>query len=59
MVVNFCAFATDTHFVSIARNAWVSNFVCLCVMEDRSCAEQWMVEGAIALMKVCRMNGRR
>ncbi len=29
------------HDVSIvaARNAWVSNFVCLCVMENRSCAE--------------------
>ncbi len=59
MAVNFCAFAVDTHSISIARNAWVGKLVCLCVMEDRSCTEQWMVEGAIALLKVCGMDNRR
>jgi hypothetical protein len=42
-----------------ARNAWVGNFVCLCVMEDRSYAKQWMVEEAIALKKVCGMDRGR
>jgi hypothetical protein len=59
MVVNFCAFATDTHSISIARNAWVGDLVCLRVMEDRSCTKQWMVEGATTLMKVCEMDNRR
>jgi len=45
--------------ITVARNAWVGNFVCLCVMENRSCTEQWMVEGVIALKKVCRMDGGR
>jgi hypothetical protein len=31
----------------------------VCVMEDRSCIEKWMVEGATPLKKVCRMDGRR
>ncbi len=47
--------AAKSHF----RVAWVGNLVCLCVMEDRSCAKQWMVEGAIALKKIYRMDGRR
>jgi hypothetical protein len=59
MVVNFCAFIADIHSISTARNAWVGDLVCLCVMEDRSYAEQWMVEGATTLMKVCGMDGRR
>jgi hypothetical protein len=59
MAVNFCAFAAYTHSISAARNAWFGDFVCLCVMEDRSCAKQWMVEGATALMKVCGMDSRR
>jgi hypothetical protein len=37
--------------IVVARNAWVGNFVCLCVMENMSCAEQWMVEGVIASKK--------
>jgi hypothetical protein len=59
MVVNFCAFAADIHSISIARNTWDGNLVSLCVMEDKSCAEQWMVGRAFALMKVCKMDGRR
>jgi hypothetical protein len=59
MIVNFCAFAVDTYSISIVRNAWVGDVVCLCVMEDRSCVEQWMVEGATALIKVCGMDGRK
>jgi hypothetical protein len=31
-------------FISVARNAWAGDLVSLCVMEDRSYAEQWMVE---------------
>jgi hypothetical protein len=34
-----------------ARNAWVGNFFCLCVVEDRSCAERWMVQRETALKK--------
>jgi hypothetical protein len=49
----------DTNSIFATRNAWVGNFVCWCVMEDRSCTEQWMVEGATALIKVCGMDGRR
>jgi len=49
----------ETHFISAARNAWVGNLACLCVMEDRSCVEQWMVEGAITLKKVYGMDDRR
>jgi hypothetical protein len=59
MAVNFCTFATDTHSIFAARNAWVGDLVRLCVMEDRSYAEKWMVEGAIALKKVCGMDGKR
>jgi hypothetical protein len=59
MVVNFCVLAADTHFISFARNTWVGDLVCLCVMEDRSCSKKWMVEGANALKKVCGMDGRR
>ncbi len=59
MAVNFCTFVMDTHSISTASNAWAGNLVCLCVMEDRSCIEQWMVEGVIALIKVCGMDGRR
>jgi len=50
---------TKTHSISTARNAWVGDLVCLCVMEDRSCVKQWMVEGTIALKKVCGMDNRR
>jgi len=59
MAINFCVLAVNTHSISTTRNAWVDDLVCLCVMEDRSCVEQWMVEGATALKKVCRMDGRR
>ncbi len=59
MAVNFCALVAKTYSISVARNAWVGDLVCLCVMEERSCAEQWMVEGATTLKKVCRMDDRR
>ncbi len=49
----------ETYFITVARNAWVGNLVCLYVMENRSCIEQWMVEGATALKKVCGMDGMR
>jgi hypothetical protein len=45
--------------ITTTRNAWVGNSVCLCVMENKSCAKQWMVEGATALKKVCGMDGGR
>jgi hypothetical protein len=40
--------------IAIARNAWVNNFVCLCVMENMSYAESWMVEVVIALKEGLR-----
>ncbi len=43
--------------IVVATNAWVSDLVCLCVMVNMSCVKQWMVEEAIALKKVCRMDG--
>ncbi len=45
--------------IVVARNAWVCDFVRLCVMENRSCAKQWMVEGVIALKEICGMDGRK
>jgi hypothetical protein len=45
--------------ITIARNAWVGNSICLCVMEDRFYVERWMMEEAIALKKVCGMDGGR
>jgi hypothetical protein len=45
--------------ITATRKTWVGYFVCLCVMEDRSCAAQWMVEGASTLKKVCGMDGGR
>jgi hypothetical protein len=40
----------------VARNAWINNYVCLCVMEAKSCVEQWMVEEATTLKKVSGMD---
>jgi hypothetical protein len=59
MAVNFCVLAVETYYIYVVRNAWVGDLVCLCVMEDKSCAEQWLAEGAIALKKDCGMDGRR
>jgi hypothetical protein len=59
MAINFCTLAADTHSISTTRNAWVGDLICLCVMEDRSCAEKWMVEGTTALKKVCIMDDWR
>jgi len=51
--------AVETYYIYVVRNAWVGDLVCLCVMEDKSCAEQWLAEGAIALKKDCGMDGRK
>jgi hypothetical protein len=59
MAVNFCTLVAKTHFISTIRNAGVSDLVCLCVTKDRSCTKQWMVEGAIAMKKVCEMDSKR
>jgi hypothetical protein len=40
--------------IATARNAWVGDFVCLCVMEKKSCTEGWMLEEAVALKKALR-----
>jgi hypothetical protein len=45
--------------ITAVRNAWVGYFVCLCVMDDKNCTARWMVEGALALKKVCGMDGGR
>jgi hypothetical protein len=44
--------------IAAARNAWVGSF-CLCVMENKSCAERWMVEGTTALKKSLRIGSGR
>jgi hypothetical protein len=59
MVVNSLRAYNKNYSITAARNAWVGDFVYLCVMENKSCVEQWMVEGAIALKKVCRMDDGR
>jgi hypothetical protein len=51
LAVNFLHACGGNMSIVAARNAWVGNFVCLCVMENMSCAEQWMVEGVIASKK--------
>ncbi len=48
---NFLHACGGNYSVAAARNAWVGNLVCLCVMENRSCIELWMVVGATALKK--------
>jgi hypothetical protein len=40
--------------IAATRNAWIGEFVWFCVMENRSCTEQWMVEGVTALKKGLR-----
>jgi hypothetical protein len=59
MVVNFCVLVVETYSIYVIRNAWLGDLVCLCVMEDKSCAEQWLVEGVTALKKDRGMDGRR
>ncbi len=49
----------ETDSIIVARSAWVGDLVCLCVMENMSCIERWMVEGMTALKKVCGMHGRK
>jgi len=51
LAINFLHACGMNMSIAIARNAWIGNFVCLCVMENRSCVEQWMVEGMTALKK--------
>jgi len=57
MVAKFLCAYDGNYFIATTRNAWVGNLVCLCVMENRSYTEQWMVEGAIVLKKVWAMGG--
>jgi hypothetical protein len=59
LVVTFLHSCDGNFSITIARNAWVGYFVCLCVMVDRSCVARKMVEGATALKKVCGMNNER
>ncbi len=59
MAINFLCIYGGNYFIDAARNAWVGDLVCLCVMENRSCVERWMVEGATGLKKVCRMDDGR
>jgi hypothetical protein len=56
MAVKFLRIYDGNYSIATTRNAWVGNLVCLCVMENKSYTEQWMVEGATALKKVCRMD---
>jgi hypothetical protein len=68
-VSSFCLIIVNGHqllrtcdrysFYFYYKDSWVGDLVCLCVIEDRNCAKKWMVEGAIALKKVCGMDGRR
>ncbi len=51
LTVNFLHACGGNMSIAFARNAWVGNFVYLCVMENMSCVERWMVEGKIALKK--------
>jgi hypothetical protein len=54
MALNFLHAYDENYFIVVAKNAWVGNLVCLCVMENRMCIEPWMVEGAIALKRGLR-----
>jgi hypothetical protein len=45
--------------ITATRNALVDYYVCLCVMEDKSCTKLWMVEEVIALKKFCEMDRGR
>jgi hypothetical protein len=54
LAINFLHACGKNMSIVAARNTWACNFVYLCVMENKSCAEQWMVEGAIALKKGLR-----
>jgi hypothetical protein len=45
--------------IAATRSAWVGDLVCLCAMENKNYIEQWMVEGATTLKKVCKMHGKR
>ncbi len=58
-LLTFYVLAAETYSITATRNAWVGDLVCLYVMENRNCIEQWMAEGATALKKVCGMDSRR
>jgi hypothetical protein len=58
LAVTFLHSCGGNFSITIARNAWVGYSVYLCVMEDKNCTAQWMVEGTTELKKVLR-NGRR
>jgi hypothetical protein len=51
IAINFLHAYIEDYFVATARNAWVGNLVCFCVMENMICTELWMVEGVDALKK--------
>jgi hypothetical protein len=51
LAVNFLHACGRNMSIVAARIAWVGNFVCLCIMENKSYVKRWMVEGAIALKK--------
>jgi hypothetical protein len=59
LAITFLHSCNGNMSITAARNAWVGYSICLCVMEDKSCIVQWMVEEAIALKKVCGMDERR
>ncbi len=54
LAINFLHACDGNMSIDAARNAWVGNFVCLCVMENKSCAKRWMVEGATTFKKGLR-----
>jgi hypothetical protein len=51
LAINFLHACGGNMSIVVARNAWVGNFVCLCVMENRSYTKQWIVEGMTTLKK--------
>ncbi len=40
MAINFLRACGKNYSIATARNAWVGDLVCLCVMENRSCTKQ-------------------
>ncbi len=51
LAVNFLHACGGNMSIAGTRNAWVDNFVCLCVLKNKSCAKQWMVEETTTLIK--------
>jgi len=57
LVINLLHASSGNMSIIVARNAWVNNFICLCVMENRNYVEWWMVEATIALKEGLRNWG--